>query len=368
MLKTVKASSDPYTISNNASSRVDYEQAKVTFKKEELLKRKEHEKYWAMKKTDVSISQDQKETFASHNEQNNSLGYLKNSASYKSIIGCQDLCNNGDNRENGFDRKQILKREYEPTTTTKVCKSEYFSQSASEDSQNASTHYTSKPVFDSDCNKRTNFQPQDTSEISNSPSKPKTQIQNLLNKLNIKSSFLSKLVENERKTVQERDARQLSKQLSKESGYSSSIKPSFSKSTSSFVPRSEEGIVGSSTSCIKPSFSYCKTPVFETSTKVGLPSAAKKLKMSTHTIGGEVLSDHNFNTSGTDSGTIGPVRKKPIIQSLDIGKMAIEGGATGLLKVNVATLLDYCRREGIKGAKAKSKKDELVNLIVQHKS
>ena len=37
-----------------------------------------------------------------------------------------------------------------------------------------------------------------------------------------------------------------------------------------------------------------------------------------------------------------------------------EKGAAGMAKVNTATLLDYCKKEGIKGAKAKSKMDELV--------
>ena len=54
------------------------------------------------------------------------------------------------------------------------------------------------------------------------------------------------------------------------------------------------------------------------------------------------------------------------MQSVDIAQLVREKGAAGMAKVNTATLLDYCRKEGIKGAKAKCKKDELVRFVMIH--
>lgn len=59
-------------------------------------------------------------------------------------------------------------------------------------------------------------------------------------------------------------------------------------------------------------------------------------------------------------------RKKPAVQSVDISQLVKEKGMAALVKVNTATLLDYCRKEGIKAAKSKCKKDELVRLVLVH--
>ena len=54
------------------------------------------------------------------------------------------------------------------------------------------------------------------------------------------------------------------------------------------------------------------------------------------------------------------------MQNVDIAQLVREKGASGMAKVNTATLLDYCRKERIKAAKAKSKKDELVRMVMIH--
>ena len=46
---------------------------------------------------------------------------------------------------------------------------------------------------------------------------------------------------------------------------------------------------------------------------------------------------------------------------MDITQLLREKGADGMAKVNTATMLDYCRKEGIKAGK-----DELVRLVMIH--
>merc|ERR1712183_182230 len=61
-------------------------------------------------------------------------------------------------------------------------------------------------------------------------------------------------------------------------------------------------------------------------------------------------------SSSPSTPTAAQARKKPVLQSVDIAQLVREKGAAGMTKVNTATLLGYCRKEGIQGAKAKSKK------------
>ena len=58
-------------------------------------------------------------------------------------------------------------------------------------------------------------------------------------------------------------------------------------------------------------------------------------------------------------------RKKPVVQSYDLPALVREGGAAALAKVNTATLLDHLRRQGVAGARAKAKKEELVQMVVK---
>ena len=58
-------------------------------------------------------------------------------------------------------------------------------------------------------------------------------------------------------------------------------------------------------------------------------------------------------------------RKKPVVQSYDLAALVREGGAAALAKVNTATLLDHLRRQGVAGARAKAKKEELVQMVVK---
>ena len=57
------------------------------------------------------------------------------------------------------------------------------------------------------------------------------------------------------------------------------------------------------------------------------------------------------------------VKKKPTIANVNIEELIQTRRLSEVNKLNVATLLDYCRNSGIKQAKAKSKKDELLRLI-----
>ena len=58
--------------------------------------------------------------------------------------------------------------------------------------------------------------------------------------------------------------------------------------------------------------------------------------------------------------------KKNLISSEDIANLVSSNRLKDLSKVNVPSLLAYCRRVGIKEARAKSKKEELVNWILIH--
>ena len=57
-------------------------------------------------------------------------------------------------------------------------------------------------------------------------------------------------------------------------------------------------------------------------------------------------------------------RKKPLVQNVDLAQLVRHEGSKGLAKVNCATLLDHLRRQGVAAAKVKSKKEELVQMVV----
>jgi len=63
------------------------------------------------------------------------------------------------------------------------------------------------------------------------------------------------------------------------------------------------------------------------------------------------------------SAPLSAVKKKPTIANVNIDELVHSRRLSEVSKLNVATLLDYCRNSGIKQAKAKSKKDELLRLI-----
>jgi len=67
------------------------------------------------------------------------------------------------------------------------------------------------------------------------------------------------------------------------------------------------------------------------------------------------------STPATSQGS----KKRPVIQNVDLADLVRKGGATGLSKVNTATLLDHLRGKGVAEAKAKSKKEELVQMVVR---
>jgi len=100
---------------------------------------------------------------------------------------------------------------------------------------------------------------------------------------------------------------------------------------------------------------------------VSLPPPAPSL------LSGLVTSRPCFTTSCTSSlapaqdimeGTPGPVRKRPAVQDVCVAQVARDKGAAGLGKINSATLLNFLRLQGNKAAKAKSKKEELVRLVL----
>jgi hypothetical protein len=51
---------------------------------------------------------------------------------------------------------------------------------------------------------------------------------------------------------------------------------------------------------------------------------------------------------------------------VDVADIARSGGAGGLLRVNVPTLLAYLRAAQVAAAKSKMKKEELVQLVLNH--
>ena len=54
-----------------------------------------------------------------------------------------------------------------------------------------------------------------------------------------------------------------------------------------------------------------------------------------------------------------------MVQTVDLAQLVRQQGAKGLAKVNTATLLDHLRRQGVAGAKAKCKKEELVQMVLR---
>jgi len=64
-------------------------------------------------------------------------------------------------------------------------------------------------------------------------------------------------------------------------------------------------------------------------------------------------------------GTPQSVKKRPAIQEIDIVNLVRTSGVAGLTKVNTATLLAHLRGKGVTEAKAKSKKEELVQRVVK---
>ena len=59
-----------------------------------------------------------------------------------------------------------------------------------------------------------------------------------------------------------------------------------------------------------------------------------------------------------------PNPRKKTISNVDIGSLVAANRTQEISKLNVATLLDYCRKANIKEAKSKSKKEELLKLIL----
>ena len=53
------------------------------------------------------------------------------------------------------------------------------------------------------------------------------------------------------------------------------------------------------------------------------------------------------------------------MQEVDFPKLVQQEGAAGLAKINVVTLLDHLKKQGVQGAKAKSKKEELVQMVLK---
>jgi len=51
---------------------------------------------------------------------------------------------------------------------------------------------------------------------------------------------------------------------------------------------------------------------------------------------------------------------------VDVGEIARSGGMGGLLRVNAPTLLAYLRSAQVAAARSKMKKEELVQLVLNH--
>ncbi len=51
---------------------------------------------------------------------------------------------------------------------------------------------------------------------------------------------------------------------------------------------------------------------------------------------------------------------------VDVPTIARSSGVSGLLRVNVATLLGYLRQAQVAGLRSKMKKEELVHLVLVH--
>merc|ERR1712013_367710 len=70
-------------------------------------------------------------------------------------------------------------------------------------------------------------------------------------------------------------------------------------------------------------------------------------------------------SSPSTPGTPQSAKKRPAIQEIDLASLVRTSGVAGLTKVNTATLLAHLRGKGVTEAKAKSKKEELVQLVIK---
>jgi len=310
----------------NISARVGWEMPKVPYRSEEITKRS-HQSFWKgpdAGEDDSGYVTDISQVATSSGQTDNSKDTsvtdreVKEPPTRPSFVNTQvpTSLRDGAKKQPGSDVSAS-------SNTVKMIphfSSISSSRSGCTSSLVPSKSKTSLPIFKS-------VQP-----TSNSPGLPtlpsstatKPSLQNLMNSLPIKSTFLSRLVSSGSLTS---------------SGDSLPEKP--------LLPL--PGMVVARPPSTTPSF-LARPPGSRPPLSSPNP---KKVKLTTN--------DNSF----TEPTTPAP-RKKPAVQSVDISQLVKEKGVTALVKVNTATLLDYCRKEGIKAAKSKCKKDELVRLVLVH--
>ena len=305
----------------NISAREGWGVSKVPYRCEEITK-KNHQSFW--KRTEsgeddsgyvTDISQDVTSRARTDSNKNDSLtdAEVKEPPGRPSFVPTQLPLGEGSKKPSGINVS-------DGSNTVKIVPN-FSSQSSIKAPPSLSKSKISKPTFNS------------VKPISNSPSlstlqssstATKPSLQNLMNSLPIKSSFLSRLVSSGSLTS---------------SGDSVPEKP--------LLPL--HGMVVARPPANTPSF-LSRPPVPRQPTS---SPNLKKMKVTAN--------DNSFSEPTTPA-----PRKKPAIQSVDISQLVKEKGVVALVKVNTATLLDYCRKEGIKAAKSKCKKDELVRLVLVH--
>jgi len=309
----------------NMSARVGWEMPKVPYRSEEITKRS-HESFW--KRPDsgeddsgyvTDISHDVTSRGQTDNRKDTSLTdwEVKEPPTRPSFVNTRtpSILGEGAKEQSGSDVSAGSKK-------AKIIP-HFSSQSSSRLGSTSLLPLKSKTSLPmSKSVKPTSNSPSLSTLPSSTATKPS--LQNLMNSLPIKSNFLSRLVSSGSLTS---------------SGDSLPDKP--------LLPL--PGIVVAKPSCTTPSFSS-RPPVSRPPLSSPIP---KKVKMSAN--------DNSFSEPTTPA-----PRKKPAVQSVDISQLVKEKGMAALVKVNTATLLDYCRKEGIKAAKSKCKKDELVRLVLVH--
>ena len=109
----------------------------------------------------------------------------------------------------------------------------------------------------------------------------------------------------------------------------------------------------------KPDFSR-PAPTFSSNESVN-PSLSD---LSTMKGDDEVMMTPSTRRPGSES----LARKKPSVSNVDINKLISDGREQEISKLNTATLLNFCRLSNIKEAKAKSKKEDLLRMILSFRS
>ena len=339
-------------VGERACARVGWDQQNVTYRAEQV-QGKNHQKLW---RKEVSDAEDSLSVTAGYGKLPDDSGYVSDLSQSASSLtaGQAGKLSQAASCQREAEKKPFIKPSFKQTKTAVDLDETSISSSSTSGNSDVKMiktvpSFSSQPTFQPAKPSQLESQPltfpafkssvqksqspcQTSKTLSlltaNPPAKPS--LQHLMNSLPMQSTFLSRLVNSQNLTS---------------GGDSAPAKQAP-------VPGLFSGLVMARPSANKPSFSSC-VPAPRPALSSPKP---KKVKMDG--------ADHSFSEPSTPA----PARKKPVLQSVDITQLVREKGVAGMAKVNTATLLDYCRKEGIKAAKAKCKKEELVRLVMSHNS